>query len=189
MSLNTKHPPKIHIDGNNLMNTNSSTYLGSIVTNVGGAEEDIKARLGKARSAFTRLKNIWKSTSISRKTKMRLHSSCVLPVLLYDAECWRMTEKDINKRSSFHNGCLRRILKIFWPVKISIENLHEITNSTNMRTILKRYRWEWIGHVLRKPTNNITRVSLRWTPEGKRKQDRPKTTWRKTVESEMKEIG
>ena len=121
------------------MNTNSFTCFGSIVTSDGGAEE-IKSRLEKARGAFIRLKNIWKSTSISRKTKMRLHSSCVLPVLLYDAECWRMTEKDINKLSSFHNGCLRRILKIFWPVKISIENLHEITNSTNMRTILKRYR-------------------------------------------------
>ena len=45
------------------------------------------------------------------------------------------------------------------------------------------------GHVPRKPTNNITRVYLRWTPEGKRKQSRPKTTWRRTVESEMKEMG
>ena len=48
-----------------------------------------------------------------------------------------------------------------------------------MHTILKKYRWRWIGHVLRKPTNNITRVSLRWTPEGKRKQGCPKTTWRR----------
>ena len=35
----------------------------------------------------------------------------------------------------------------------------------------------------------ITRASLRWTPEGKRKQGRPKTTWRRTVELEMKEMG
>ena len=119
------------------MNTNSFTYLGSIVTSDGGAEEDIMARLGKARGAFIRLKKIWKSTSISRKTKiMRLNNSCVLPVLLYGAECWRMTEKDINKLFSFHNGCLRRTLKIFWPVKISNENLHEITNSTNRRAIV-----------------------------------------------------
>ena len=60
---------------------------------------------------------------------MRVYNSCVLPVLLYGAECWRMTEKDIKKLFSFHNGCLRRTLKIFWPVKISNENLHEITNS------------------------------------------------------------
>ena len=92
----------------------TSSAQPSLVKN----EDDIKARLGKARGAFIRLKNIWKSTNISRKTKMRLYKSCVLPVLLYGAECWRMTEKDINKISSFHNCCLRRILKIFWPVKI-----------------------------------------------------------------------
>ena len=105
------------------------------------------ARLGTARGAFIRLKSILKSTNTSRKTK--LYNSCVLPVLLYGAECWRMIEKDINKLSSFHNGYLRGILKIFWPVKISNENLHEITNSTNMRAILKKYRWRWIGHILR----------------------------------------
>ena len=38
MSLNTKYPLKIQLDGNNLMNTNSFTYLGSIVASVGGAE-------------------------------------------------------------------------------------------------------------------------------------------------------
>ena len=107
------------------------------------------ARLGTARGAFIRLKSILKSTSTSRKTKIKLYNSCVLPVLLYGAECWRMIEKDINKLSSFHNGYLRGILKIFWPVQISNENLHEITNSTKMRAILKKYRWRWIGHILR----------------------------------------
>ena len=58
MSINTKHPAKIQLDVNNLMNTNLFTYLGSIVTNDGGAEEGINARLGKARGAFTRLKHL-----------------------------------------------------------------------------------------------------------------------------------
>ena len=57
-----------------------------------------------------------------------------------------------------------------------------------MRTILKKYRWRWIGYVLRKPLNDITRVSLRWTPEGKRKKGRPTTTWMRTVEAELKEM-
>jgi hypothetical protein len=99
-----------------------------------------------------------------------------------------MTEKDMNKLSSFHNGCLRKILRIFWPTQITNQNLHERTKSTDMRTILKKYRWQWIGHVLRKPMNDITRVSLRWTPEGKRKKGRPTTTWRLTVEAELKEM-
>ena len=33
----------------------------------------------------------------------------------------------------------------------------------------------------------VPRVSLRWTADGKRKRGRPKETWRRTVEREMKD--
>jgi hypothetical protein len=39
------------------------------------------------------------------------------------------------------------------------------------------------------PNSNITRIALRWTPQGKRPRGRPKTTWRRTIEYELKEIG
>jgi hypothetical protein len=35
----------------------------------------------------------------------------------------------------------------------------------------------------------MTKVALRWTTEGKRKRGRPKTTWRRTIENEIKERG
>ena len=37
--------------------------------------------------------------------------------------------------------------------------------------------------------NRIQRVDLRWTPQGKRMKDKPKATWRRTVEKEIKAIG
>ena len=56
-------------------------------------------------------------------------------------------------------------------------------------TQVKRRRWRWIGHVLRQQTTALTRIALRWTPDGQRKRGRPKETWRGTVEREMKEKG
>jgi hypothetical protein len=56
-----------------------------------------------------------------------------------------------------------------------------------MDTFLIQKRWGWLGHVLRKPSEDMTKVALRWTPEGKRKRGRPKTTWRCTIENEIKE--
>jgi hypothetical protein len=100
-----------------------------------------------------------------------------------------MTDKDINRLSSFHNTSLRKIMKIFWPNKISNKDLHNITNTKDMETSLIQKRWIWFGHVLRKPSEDMTKVALRWTPEGKRKRGRPKTTWRRTIENEIKEIG
>ena len=38
-------------------------------------------------------------------------------------------------------------------------------------------------------SQKIQMVELRWTPQGKRKQDRPKATWRRTVEKEIKAMG
>ena len=58
-----------------------------------------------------------------------------------------------------------------------------------MTTILLRRRWKWIGHVIRKNRNSITRTVLHWTPEGKCKRGRPKKTWRHTVEGEMKTMN
>jgi hypothetical protein len=99
-----------------------------------------------------------------------------------------MIEKDINRLSSFHNTCLRKIIKIFWPKKISNKDLHDITNTKDMETLLIQKRWRWLGHVLRKPSEDMTKVALRWTPEGKRKRGRPKTTWKRTIENEIKRI-
>ena len=74
--------------------------------------------------------------------------------------------------------------------KITNHELHKTTGCLDMETILRRRRiWRWLGHVLRKPSDDMTKVALRWTPEGKRKRGRPKTTWRRTIEGEMKTRG
>ena len=189
MALNCREPPDITINGTKLECSSSFTYLGSIVTSDGGADKDIRSRIGKARNAFLKLRNIWKSSNVSKRTKMKIYNSCVLSVLLYGAECWRVTVQDLNKLSSFHNGCLRKILKVFWPQKITNKLLHETTGSEDITTLLKRKRWSWIGHVLRRENDDLTKTALRWTPEGRRKQGRPKITWRRTVEAEIKEMG
>ena len=50
--------------------------------------------------------------------------------------------------------------------------------------------WRWLGHVIRKDRDSITRTALRWTPDsGRRKRGRPRETWRRTIEAEMKATG
>ena len=171
------------------MDADSFNYLGICITTEGGAERDIKVWLGKARSAFIRLGSTWKTTAFSKKTKLKLYNSYVLYVLLYRSECWRMTDTYINRLSSFHNTCPNNIMKIFWPNTISNKDLHDITNTKDMDTLLIQKIWWWLGHVLRKPSEDMTKVALRETPEGKRKRGRPNPTWRRTIENEIKERG
>ena len=49
---------------------------------------------------------------------------------------------------------------------------------------------KWLGCVFRKGNQSITKTALKWTPaEGKRSRGRPRETWRRTIEGDLKKMG
>ena len=179
----------ITLDGETLEDVESFTYLGSIIDEQGGSDADVKARIGKARAAFLQLKNIWNSKQLSTNIKVRIFNTNVKAVLLYGAETWRTTTTTIKKVQVFINSCLRKILNIHWPDTISNSLLWERTNQLPAEEEIRKRRWKWIGHTLRKSSNCITRQALTWNPEGKRKRGRPKNTLRRIIEADMKRMN
>ena len=125
-------------------------YLGATVCKQGGGEEDIKARLGKARGAFVKLNRVRNSSSVSRRTKIRLYKTLVKPVLMYGCKTWKMNENDAERIHVFQNRCLRRIMKIKWQDKISKRELLKRANRERLSEEVRRRRWRFIRHVLRK---------------------------------------
>nr|XP_032521707.1 uncharacterized protein LOC116773380 [Danaus plexippus plexippus] len=80
--------------------------------------------------------------------------------------------------------------KGLWLVKkISNVNLWKRCGEIPIDLQVKRRKWKWIGHTLRRDPEHIARQALDWTPEGKRKRSRPKQTWRRTIIAEAKNIG
>ena len=53
-------------------------YLGGAVNIKGGTNEDIRRRLGHARTAWNKLRVIWNNSQIVRMTKIRLFNSNVV---------------------------------------------------------------------------------------------------------------
>ena len=188
MTLNVATPTTVKVNHTDLQHTDKFTDLGTIIRPEGGTKEDISSRLGKARNVFRSMDNVWRSTQYTNGTKLRLYQSCVVSTLLCGSECWRITVTELGKLRSFHTTCLRKILRIFWPQKITNEALLRRCGQEDMETTIKRRRWRWIGHVLRKEQGDIVRTALHWTPDGKRRRGRPRTTWRRTVEGEMKDM-
>ena len=151
--------------------------------------KDLKNRLSKARGAFNKLKKIWISNNISRKTKLRLYKTLVVPVLLYGSEIWKMNKGDDKAVNVFHNRCLRKIFRIRWQDHVSTKELLERASMKPLSVEVMSRRWKMIGHILRKDRNDDCNVAMSWVPEGKRRRGRPKTTWRRTVEKERQEAG
>ncbi|KAK7109158.1 hypothetical protein V1264_013249 [Littorina saxatilis] len=185
----TANTTPITLDGEALQEVDNFTYLGSIVDKQGGTDVDVRVRIGKARAAFLQLKNVWGSADLSINTKLRIFNTTVKSVLLYGAETWRTTVAITRKIQTFINSCLRRILQIRWPDTISNKDLWQRTKQLSVEQDILQRRFRWIGHTLRKTTNSITRQALTWNPLGKRRRGRPRNTWRRDLEAEVKHIG
>ena len=93
------------------------------------------------------------------------------------------------KVQTFINSCLRRILRIRWSITINNEDLWQRTNQRPADPEIMMRRWRWIGLTLRKPSTSITRQALSWNPQGKRKRGRPRNSWRRDLEADIKRLG
>ena len=93
------------------------------------------------------------------------------------------------KIQTVFNTCLRRIYKIQWQEKIRNEELWERAGQESVAKQILRRKWDWIGHTLRKPASSTTRQALTWNPQGKRKRGRPRNSWRRDTEAELKQQG
>ena len=82
------------------------------------------------------------------------------------------------------------ILKIWWPNKITNKELWRKTNQEDITSTIKRRTWNWIGHPLRKDSaTNITRQTVHYNPQGKRKRGRPKNNWRRFTQKDLETVG
>jgi len=115
--------------------------------------------------------------------------SNVKAVLLYGSETWKEMKTATSKLQTYVNRCLRKILNIHWPEVISNEELWRRTEEVEMSMQIKRRKWKWVGHTLRKANEAIEREALDWNPQGKRRRGRPRLTWRRTVHNETLEKG
>ena len=104
--------------------------------------------------------------------------SNVKSVLLCGSETRRMAEKNLSKLQTFINRCLHRILRVYWSYTISNVNLWKITEQASLTQQIMNRKSSWIGHTLRKPSDWV----LWWNPQGKRRRDRLRNSWRSNTE-------
>ena len=189
MSWNNPAGRKVQVDGEELEEVSKFVYLGGTVTQEGGSDEDIKSRLGKARAAFSKLGNIQRGSQLKMKTKLKIFKSNVVAVLLYGCETWRMTKRDATKLDVFLHKSLRRIMKIYWPMKTSNEEIRNRASISTINEQIFRRCWKFIGHIFRIEPSKHPKTALTWALEGRLSRGRPKETWCRTGKKERTALG
>ena len=103
------------VDGKHIEVVSHFIFLGSLITNDGFCEREIRRRLAMGRSAMggNELTKIRKDRGITLRTKIRLVKAFVFPKVIYGAEYW--TIRKIEKMTdAFELWCWIRLLRVTW---------------------------------------------------------------------------
>ena len=152
---------RLSIQNKQVENIDAFAYLSSIVNTEGGAEEDIKRRLGKAMEVFQKLQKIWSLTSISMKIKLQLYNTFVLPTALYASGTWKSTAAISKKVDVFHQKCLWKIPKISYLDHITNDEVIRRVQCRCLQDIVTERRVKFSGHVLRMSEDRTVKVALK----------------------------
>ena len=167
---------------NNNPNWKKCKLLGSNLD----SEEDIKRRKIMSMGTMEKLSISFKSSKISLQCKIKLFTSYVHPIMLYNCELWTISSKIEKSIDSYQRRLLRKLLKIKWPKNISNDKLYQITKTEKWSITIKRRRLKWLGHLLRLPEQTPAQRSLQEAlKETPKKVGRPITNWLQNIKTDI----
>ena len=66
-------------------------YLGTTLTDKNSIQEEIKSRLKLGNACYYSVQNLLSSSLLSKKLKIKIYRTIILPVVLYGCEAWSLT--------------------------------------------------------------------------------------------------
>ena len=190
---NTTPLQDVHVNGEIVQCVTSFKYLGSTLLPNGQAKDEVRLRIDNARKAFLQLRRtLWARSEISLRTKLRIFRAAIRPILTYGCETWPMRVEDTKKLEGFDHWCLRRILKTNWCDQLSNKEIRQRCQGIEkLSTFLQRRRLQWFGHILRRPTSELSRQCISPVPCAGWRCHRggQLKTWSSTIKSDVEHLG
>jgi len=162
---------KIVIDNKIVEKVNSFNYLGNMTSYK--KELDIDNKLHNYFKITGILNNVFRPQKTLKKTRIKLHNTLALPVLLYDSETWTIKARDARRITAAEMKYMRRTAGYTWA---DYKTNTQITKELKITPILDKlleYKRNWIQHVNRMPRNRLPRVMKHYSPTGERNHGRP----------------
>ena len=166
------------------------TYLGDRLNATGGCETAVTAGSRIGWMKFRECSEIPTGRRFSFKMKGKIYKSCVRSAMLYRSEAWCLREKEMailrrTERAMIRATCGAKLL----DRRNSEELMDMLGIKKSLDRMAKASSIRWYGHVLRKADENVIVKALKFEVSGSRGRGRPKQTWKKQVENEMKKNG
>ena len=169
-------------------------YLGTTLTNKNSIQEEIKSRLKSGNACYHSVQNILSSSLLSKRLKMKLYRTMILPFVLYGCETWSLILREEHGLRVFENGVLRRIFGTKrdevtreWR-KLHNKELHDLYSSPNIVQVIKLRRMGSAGNIAYMGERRGVYRVLVGKPEGKRPLGRPRHKWEDNIKMDFQDV-
>jgi len=140
------------------------------------------------------VQNLLSSSLLSKKLKIKIYRTIILPAVLYGCETWSLTLREERRLRVFENRVLRRVfgrkrdeVTGEWR-KLHNEELGDLYSLPNIVLMVNSRRMRWGVHVARMgQERGVCRV-LVGKPEGKRPLGRPSRRWEDNIKMDLQEV-
>ncbi len=166
----------------------SFKYLGSILTEDCGIENEVQSRIKQASVAFGRLRRrVFHNKNLHPSTKVAVYHAVCVTTLLYSCEAWVTYSRHIRSLESFHIRCLQRILGVTWRDHVPHTEILKKTNSRSIEAMITQRQLQWLGHVIRMPPCRLPRrVLYGQLHHGRRSAGGPKKRYKDQMKNALK---
>jgi hypothetical protein len=180
----------ITLDGKIVHGSELFRYLGSIIQRNGEIDGDVAHRI---KAGWTK----WKSASgflcdpgMPHRLKGKFYRTAIRPALLYGTECWAVKHCHVQKMNVAEMRMLRWMCGHTRNDRLRNEVVRKKVEVAPIEDKMRENRLRWFGHVRRRPSGAPVRKIEEWEREKLiRGRGRPKQTWIKVVENDMRFIG
>jgi hypothetical protein len=122
-------------------------------TNKNSIQEEIKSRLKLGNACYYTVQNLLSSSLLSRKLKIKVYRTIILPVVLYGCKTWSLTLREEGRLRVFEN---RVFMRVFGPRgtngewgKLHNEELRDLYSLPNIVRVGTSRIVRLAGHVAR----------------------------------------
>ena len=176
-------------DGGILRQVEAFKYLGGMVSEDGGMELAVRTRIGLAWKKWRDLAGVMNDRKMPRRAKTRVYTTVIRPVMLYGAETWAVTKREMNKLEVAEMKMLRRILGVSMRDRWKNEDIRKELGVCKISEKIKEIRLRWYGHIVRAGEQNMGYSTLKRPIPGRRRRGRPKKRWIDGVQEDMRSKG
>ena len=147
------------------------------------------------RGLYYSIQNLLSSSLLSKKLKIKIYRTIILPIVLYGCESWSLTLREECRLRVFETRVLRRA---FGPKrdevtgewrKLHNEELSDLYSLPNIVWVVKLRRKRWAEHVARMGEGRGVYRVLMGKCGGKRPLRRPRCIWEDNIKMDLQEVG